>query len=146
MVWNRPATIGGELGRIATSINGLLIIWFAVMTWVTGMKKNFEAHRKWAIRTYVVVNGVWFFRIGFGTWLLVTGFSAHGMTQNLTGWFDRILYFSSYLVPLLICEVYIRVKASDNALAMKWLSIVLFLLCPLLLASTYITANIFWLS
>ncbi len=146
MVWNRPATTGGELGRIATSINGLLIIWFAIMTWRTGMQKKFEAHRIWGIRTYLVVCGVWFFRIGFGTWFLVTGFSAPGVTQDLTGWFDRILYFGSYLAPLFIAEVYIRIKSSDNSLAKKYLTIFLFALCPLLIGGTFITAKVFWMN
>ena len=145
MVWNRPATIGGELGRIAISGNGLLIIWFAIMTWRTAVQRKFEEHRKWAIRTFVVVSGVWFFRVGFGTWFLVTGFTAPGVTEDLSGWFDRILYFGSYLVPLLISETYIRVKAANNIRA-KWaLAIFLFVLCPLLIGGTFITIKVFWL-
>ena len=145
MVWNRPAIIGGELGRIATSFNGVLIIWFAVMAWRTGMQRKFVEHRKWAIRTFVVVSGVWFFRIGFGTWFLVTGFTAPGVTADLSGWFDRILYFGSYLIPLLISECYIRVKESGTDRS-KWaLTIFLFALCPLLIGGTFITGKVFWL-
>lgn len=145
MVWNRPATVGGEYGRIANSVNSLLIVGFAIMTWRTGVQRKFDEHRKWAIRTFMVVSGVWFFRIGFGTWILVTGFKAPGVTENLTGWFDRFLYVGSYLVPLLISEIYIRVKSTDNTIAKRNLTILLFVLSPLLIGGTYITAKIFWM-
>ncbi|MFK7810306.1 MAG: DUF2306 domain-containing protein [Saprospiraceae bacterium] len=145
MIWNRPATVGGEWGRIATSGNGVLIIWFSIMTWRTGVQRKFEEHRKWAIRTFVVVSGVWFFRIGFGTWFLVTGFTAPGVTEDLSGWFDRTLYFGSYLGPLLISEIYLQVK-DDNNIRTKWsLALFLFVLCPLLVGGTFITIKVFWL-
>lgn len=144
MVWSRPATVGGRLGGVATSINGLLIIWFGIMTWRTGMQKRFEVHRKWAIRTFIVVSGVWFFRIGFGTWFLITGFKAPGVTDNLTGWFDQILYFGSYLIPLAIGEMYIRVKESGSKRAQVNLAIFFFILCPILIGGTIVTAKIFW--
>lgn len=146
MVFNRPATIGGEFGRIATSINGILIIGFGIMAWRTGMKRQFEEHRRWAIRTFIVVSGVWFFRIGFGTWFLITGFTAPGVASDLTGWFDRFLYFASYLVPLVIAEAYIRTKDSTSKRHKKLLTIFLYALCPLLLGGTLITAKFFWLS
>ncbi|MFK8054836.1 MAG: DUF2306 domain-containing protein [Saprospiraceae bacterium] len=146
MVWNRPATIGGQLGRVSLTINAGLIIWFAIMAWRTGVQRKFVEHRRWAIRTFVVVSGVWFFRIGFGTWILVTGFTAPGVKEDLTGWFDRMLYFTSYLGPLLVTEIYLRVKASDSLVAKKRLTIFLFALCPLLIAGTCVTAMVFWLS
>jgi len=145
LVWGRPIVIGGILGNIAISVNGFLIILFGAMTWRTGMQRQFLNHRKWAIRTFIVVNGVWFFRIGFGTWFLVTGFTAPGVTSDLTGWFDTSLYFLSYLGPLAVAELYLKVKDSGNEKSKAWLTVFLFLLCPLLVGGTLVTVKVFWM-
>ena len=148
LVWSRPIVIGGAIGlngSMATSGNALLIIIFSIMTWVEAVQGRFDSHREWAIRTYIVVCGVWFFRIGFGTWFLVTGFSAPGVTNDLTGWFDKLLYFGSYLGPLTIAEIYLRVKKSNNEKYKRWLSIFLYLLCPLLIGGTLVTIKVFWM-
>jgi hypothetical protein len=145
MVWAREATVGGQLGRIAISLNALLIILFGILTWRTALHKKFVAHRKWAIRTFIVVSGVWFFRIGFGTWFLLTNFNAYGVTSDLTGPFDQFLYFGSYLVPLAIVEAYLFVKESNKALLKNMLAAFLFVLTLVLIGGTAITAKIFWL-
>ncbi|GLR18020.1 DUF2306 domain-containing protein [Portibacter lacus] len=145
MIMARDAKIGGELGRIATTTNGLLIIVFAILTWRTGVKKQFAQHRKWAIRTFIVVSGVWFFRIGFGVWILITGFTAPGTSADLSGPFDRLLYFGSYLVPLAIAEFYLYVKDSKHS-KLKFIGAgFFFMLCVILLGGTAITAKFFWL-
>ena len=144
MVWNRPATVGGELGRLATSGNAILIIGFSIMAWRTGMQRKFDEHRKWAIRTFLVVSGVWFFRIGFGTWFLITGFTAPGVTENLSGPFDRFLYFASYLFPLVIAEIYFRAKEGDNQRVKIAVSGLLILLTIILIGGTAVTAKVFW--
>lgn len=145
LVWARPIVIGGVVGNIAITGNALLIILFGSMTWRTGIQRRFAVHRKWAIRTFIVVLGVWFFRIGFGTWFLVTGFKAPGVSQDLTGWFDSTLYFASYIGPLLVAELYMRIKDSENAKSKIRFTIFLILLCPLLIGGTLITAKVFWM-
>jgi len=146
LVWYRPIVIGGTIGNLAISGNAILIIFFGILTLRTALQKKFLSHRKWAIRTYVVVCGVWFFRIGFGTWFLVTGFTAPGVTADLTGWFDSFLYFASYLGPLLVTEIYFGIKESENQKFKKVLTIFFALLCPLLIGGTIITAKVFWMS
>lgn len=145
LVWSRPIIIGGLTGNMTTSGNAVLIILFGIMTWRTGVKRQFDVHREWAIRTFIVVSGVWFFRIGFGTWFLVTGFAAPGVTEDLTGWFDTALYFLSYLGPLAVVEFYLRVKKSENVRLKKWFTVFLLLLCPLLIGGTFVTVRVFWM-
>lgn len=145
LVWNRPIVIGGIVGAIAISGNAILIILCSFMTLRQALRGHFESHRRWAIRTYVVVLGVWFFRIGFGTWFLITGFTAPGVASDLTGWFDTSLYFASFLGPLAITELYLTIKKSDNVKAKKYLTILFIILCPLLIGGTIVTTMVFWL-
>jgi len=145
LVWNRPLVVGGVTGLIGNTLNAMLIIIFGVLTMTSAMRGNFKVHRRWAIRTYIVVSGVWFFRVGFGTWLLITGFKAPGISEDLTGWFSTTLYFGSYLIPLAITEAYLRLKTSSEARLVKVFTWFLILLIPLLLGGICITAKIFWL-
>ncbi len=145
LVWARETSAGGLVGAIGTSTNGILIICFAIMTWRTAMNKNFIEHRKWAIRTYIAVCGVWFIRIGYGVWILVSGFTVPGMKSDLTGWYDRFLFFGSYLIPLFIVEVYFRVKESENVKWQKALTISFYILTVLLIGGSAITSKLFWI-
>lgn len=145
MIWHREATVGGELGRIATSGNGVLIIVFAILAWRTAMQGDFINHRKWALRTFIVVSGVWFFRIIIGLWILLTNFNAYGMDNNLTGPFDRFAYFGSYLLPLLILELYFRAKESKRSNVKYGMSAFMLLLSLLLLGGIAMAAMIFWI-
>jgi len=92
-----------------------------------------------------VVNAVWFFRIGFGTWLLITGFTAPGVTEDLTGWFGGSLYFLSILGPLFVAELYLKIKNSDNLKHKRYLTWFVYSLCPLLIGGTIVTAMVFWI-
>jgi len=145
LIWNRPLIIGGTVGLIGNTLNAILIIIFGTLTFVTAFKGNFKDHRLWAIRTFIVVSGVWFFRVGFGTWLLLTGFKAPGISDDLTGWFASVLYFGSYLIPLAITEVYLKIKTSKNKIAIRLFTWFIILLVPLLLGGLIITTKVFWL-
>ncbi len=145
MVWHREATVGGELGRLAISGNALLIIAFSILTWKTALKGDFNAHRKWAIRNYLVVSGVWFFRISYGIWFLVTNFKGYGVDEMLTGPFDRFAYFASYLIPLVIFEIYERAKNSHSNLRKNLTAAFLVVLALFLGAGIFLAANIFWI-
>lgn len=111
MTWGRP-TWSGLPSAIAISLDAALILAFGGLAWRTAAIRDFAAHRRWAIRTFLVANGVWFLRLGMAT---------YGMAYTLTGkvlpgpsaFFD-LWSFGSYLVPLLILELYLRAKAGGG--------------------------------
>jgi hypothetical protein len=144
LVWSRSEHLGGLYARIAVSSNGLLIIVFAIMTWITAIQGKFDIHRKWAIRTYIVVCGVWFIRIGYGTWFLITGFTVPGVSEDMTGPFDRFLSFGSYLIPLLFTEAYFYIQEYGSERLKHNLRIPIYLLCMILIGGTAVTARVFW--
>ncbi|MFZ8531235.1 hypothetical protein ACO1NH_13755, partial [Staphylococcus aureus] len=62
----------GDLGQhLGMSLNALLIVGFAILAWQAARTRDFPAHRRWALRLFLAVNGVWFFRVGLMLWLLV---------------------------------------------------------------------------
>lgn len=91
---------------IAITINGILIILFAGIAIRYAMARNFAVHRKWALRLFMVVSGVWFFRVGLMLWLLIHQRPAGFDPATFQGSFLTFLSFAQYLLPLLFLEIY----------------------------------------
>jgi hypothetical protein len=93
------------ISAVAILINGLLILIFAGLAWRHAVKRRFEQHRRWAMRTFMVVSGVWFLRVGLMGWIVVNQRPV-GMTNDMSGPADVVLTFGSYLIPLAFLELY----------------------------------------
>ncbi|MEL6916573.1 MAG: DUF2306 domain-containing protein [Bacteroidota bacterium] len=145
MVWGREALVGGLYGQVAISGNAVLIILFAAFALRTAMVRNFTAHRRWALRLFLVVSGVWFFRIGFGIWIFLNSGAAPGSTQDLTGPFDQFLYVANYLLPMVFLELYFWGKEQSGILGKFIVSGILLTLVGLLAVGIFMAAQIFWL-
>ncbi len=116
MIWTR-GTIGGLAQHIAISLNGVLIIVFAAIALGYAIKGNITKHKRWALRLFLVVSGVWFFRVGLMLWMSIHQGPYGYDPITFTGPFLYILAFAQYLFPLLVLEVYFRVKDRENARA-----------------------------
>lgn len=95
-------------GAVAISLDAVLIIAFGIMAWRTARARNFAAHRRWALRTFIAASGVWFMRVGYGAWGIATG--GIGITRGLSGPFDMFWAFATHLLPLAILELYLRAE------------------------------------
>ncbi len=144
MIFTREV-IGGKMMMIGNSLNALLIMLFAILTFQTAVSRNFTSHRRWALRTFLVVNGVWFFRIGFGIWIALTGGTMPGSTENLGGPFDLFLIFAHTLLPLAILEFYFYTKKYSLAIGKYALAIAMLALTFTLGAGIFMTAMAFWI-
>ena len=113
------------VSSVAIIIDGLLILVFAGLAWRHALKRRFEHHRIWAMRTFMAVSGVWFLRVGLMGWVVVNG-GPVGMTRDLSGPADIILTFGSYLIPLAVLELYLRAGRGANA-ALKFAAAVVVL-------------------
>ena len=136
---------GGMINAMGNALNAVLIMGFSVMAWRTAMRRKFVVHKKWALRAFLMVSGVWFFRVGYGLWLLLSGFTAVGMTSNLTGPFDRFLSFGHSIIPLLILELYFLAKGHQNLAIQLWTTRFLVLLCFLLAGGIVMVGMVFWM-
>jgi hypothetical protein len=112
MVWS-GTNVGDLPQHIAISINAVLIMLCAVMVLRHALARRFVLHRRWALRLFLVVSGVWFFRIGLTFWILVNqgvvGFDA----DTFTGPALTTIAFAQYLLPLAMLQLYFR--AQDHA-------------------------------
>lgn len=102
------------ISSVAIVIDGLLILVFAGLAWRHAVRRRFESHRIWAMRTFMVVSGVWFLRVGLMGWVIVNQ-GPVGMTQTLSGPADIVLTFGSYLIPLALLELYLRAGRGSHA-------------------------------
>ena len=100
-----------------TSLNALAILLCGCMALRYAMARKIEIHRRWAMRLYLAVSGVWFFRVGLLFWLIVNkgpvGFDA----KTFLGPFLDFLSFAQFLIPLAVLEVYFRVQQKPGARA-----------------------------
>jgi hypothetical protein len=106
MVWVRGAAIN-LTGSLAISGNAVAIVLCGAMAWRTALARDFAAHRRWALRTWLVANGQWFFRVGIFGWLLLNR-GPVGMGANFDGPVIVIWSFGCYLFPLAMLEIHLR--------------------------------------
>lgn len=105
LVWVR-GSVGGPEGAVSISLNALLIMAFASLAIRTARAGNFRQHRKWALRLFLVMSGVWFFRVGLMLWLLIHQAPVGFDPESFRGPFLTFLGLSQYLLPLLVLELY----------------------------------------
>ena len=113
MVWVRGTflTIYGAAG---STLLGAMIMICAAMTLRSAMARRIDAHQRWAMRTFLLVNGVWFQRLGYNFWIILNQ-GPVGIGDRMDGPFDIIWGFGAFLFPLAVFELYRR--ARDHASA-----------------------------
>jgi len=132
------------ISAVAILINAGLILAFAALAWREALKRRFESHRLWAMRTFMVVSGVWFLRVGIMGWLLLNR-GPVGMTKTMSGPADVVLTFGSYLIPLAVLELYFAAQRSRGP-ALKLLAAAVVALATLFTATgVFGTITLMWL-
>lgn len=96
--------------HLAIRINALLILVFAGLAWWHARAHQFDTHRRWTLRLFLAVSGVWFFRVGLMLWLALNAGPVGFDPETFTGPFLTFLAFAQYLLPLAILELYLRVR------------------------------------
>lgn len=113
MVWIRGA-VGDLSQHVGISLNALLILAFAALAWRNARARRFDAHRRWALRLFLAVSGVWFFRIGLMFWIVVNQGPAGFDPKTFSGPFLSFLAFAQYLLPLAVLQGYLRARAGRD--------------------------------
>jgi hypothetical protein len=108
LVWVRGTwlNIYGLAG--STMLAGLILL-SAGMTVRNAVARRIDAHRRWALRLFLVANGVWFQRIGYTAWMILNR-GPVGIGDHMDGPFDIVWSFAAYLLPLAILELYLRTR------------------------------------
>lgn len=113
LVWirnDRPSPVGAT----SLTLNAALMIAFAVQAWRMAQGGDYIAHRRWALATYIVANGQWFFRMGVIAWF-VAWRAPVGIVDAAHGNLIYVMDFACYLVPLALLGLYLRARAAGGA-------------------------------
>ena len=112
LTWVRGSQLGTG-STLSISLNGLLILGFAWAAWRSAVRRDFGAHRRHAMRTWLLVNGVWFLRIG----IMLAGLllAPLGIKIDSTGAVFVGVSFASWLLPLALLELYLWAERATPA-------------------------------
>lgn len=115
MVWTRGA-VGDQVQHMSISIQAVYIICSALITAKYALGRRFDQHRKWALRLFMVVSGVWFFRIGLMGWLVLQGGPVGFDPKTFSGPFLTTLAILTYAVPLpwAVLEMYFYAQKTQK--------------------------------
>ncbi|WMJ68262.1 DUF2306 domain-containing protein [Stenotrophomonas sp. 24(2023)] len=144
MVWIRGGAAGDTAQHLGTSLNALLVLWFAAAAWWQAWQGRIGAHRPWALRLFLAVSGVWFFRIGLMLWVVINQGPAGFDPDRFTGPALTTLAFAQTLLPLALLELYLRAQRQGTVWR-AWLGSGLLGLAALLtLAGSVAAAALMW--
>ena len=114
LVWTRGVP-GGMIGHLAISLDAVLIFIISGIAIYFAITRQIDRHRRWAMRLFMVVSAVWFFRIGIMFWFMTTG--GIGIDpESFEGPALSVLYFAQMFVPLAILQLYFNAQDSTRIL------------------------------
>jgi uncharacterized membrane protein len=112
MVWIRGHMQTGIVGAMSITLNAALVLLFAAVAWRAAASRDITRHRRWAMRTFMVTNGVFWLRLLFPGWVVITQAEPSAITFHL-------LSFASYLLPWALLELYLYAK-DNGGVAARW--------------------------
>jgi len=115
LLFSGRRVVGDFSQHVAFGINGVLILVCAVMAWRYAVARDFKTHRRWALRLFLVVGGVWFFRVGLMFWLFLNKGPVGFDPNTFQGPFITFLSVAQYLLPLAVLEIYLRTQERAGA-------------------------------
>lgn len=124
----REIVVEGLAANFAISFNGVLVIILGALAWRAAAARNFVSHRRWALRAFMVINGVFFLR------LMVFGYIMLAQAPPSELLF-HVLTYCSYLLPLALVELYIRAREGPGLARVAMAGVVF-------LVSAYMVAGI----
>ncbi len=100
MIATRGMVVPGPQSA-AIIVNAILIIAFAALAFRYARARRFDVHRKWALRLFLVVSGVFFLRVGLMFYALIAQGAPSGTLFTL-------LAYAQFVLPLIALELYFR--------------------------------------
>ncbi|WP_460947831.1 DUF2306 domain-containing protein [Spirosoma daeguense] len=146
MVWTRGA-VGDRTQHISISIQAIYIITFALLTIRYARIRQLGKHRAWALRLFMVTNGVWFFRVQLMCWLLINGGPAGFDSKTFTGPFLTFLALFTYAIPLslMVLELYLYAQRRQTRILSYVTSALIFLATVLMAIGIFAATMGMWL-
>jgi hypothetical protein len=144
MVWSKhkPTHLVPHIG---ISVDAVLIMTFAALALRRAMTRDLRAHRRWALRLFMVVNAGWFFRVILMLWVFVNRGPAGFDPESFTGPFINFLSFADYLLPLAVLELYLLMSDRAGAGGRLALAAGLVLLTVAMAIGIFAASMVLWL-
>lgn len=105
LIWVRKASTG-IIGDLSVSFNGILILMSALFTIKYAIARKIEVHNRWALRLFLSMSGVYFFRIILMFWIIINGGPIGFDPESFTGPAITIIDMLSYVFPLGVLEIF----------------------------------------
>lgn len=115
LIWGRGTRLNDVTG-LATTIDGILILVAAAFALYFIRRRQIDRHRRWAMRLFIFVSGVWYLRVGYMAWGITTG--GAGIGERMNGPADYALAYACFLLPWAVLELYLR-ACDSRAVAAK---------------------------
>ncbi len=106
--------VAGIYMAIGNTLNAVLLMLCAGQALRFAIRRRFDAHRRWALRAFVLMLGVFFYRLGMMLWFAANQ-GPVGHTKAFDGPFDIALAFGHVLGPLAILELYLLARDRGGA-------------------------------
>lgn len=119
LTWLRGSRLS-DIGAFGVTLNGFLIPVFCYYAWRFAITGKIALHRRFAVHSFLLVNGVWMFRLYLMGWFVVTG-GGLGNSNKLDGPADMIISFACYLLPMAFAELYFWAQRQNNK-SNKWMA------------------------
>ena len=106
LLWVRNAHSGSAAQKTGLTLDAALIFVCAAMTLREALARRLVAHRRWAIRLFLVASGSWFFRVGV-FFSMIANHGPFGFNgDTFEGPFLTFMSVAEWLLPLALFELY----------------------------------------
>jgi uncharacterized membrane protein len=143
MHWIR-GSVGDLPQHIGGTVNGLLIWLCAGLALRYALGRDFKAHRRWALRLFLVVSASWFIRIMLFLWFMIFRGPVGVDPATFTGPLPTTLSYAQYLIPLAVLEIYFRARDRPNPLRRLATAGLLFVLTLAMIAGLFAVTMAIW--
>ena len=138
--WFRDAT-QGPADTIGNTVASILIFVFAALALRHARARNFDAHRRWALRLFLVVSAVWFIRLGsYGAQFL-----EHAFDIRFAPAYYESLNAAKLVAPLGVLELYFWAQRGAGAGGRTAVATAIVAATVLTAVGTYGAATLKWL-
>ncbi|HEV8434008.1 MAG TPA: DUF2306 domain-containing protein [Thermoanaerobaculia bacterium] len=113
MTWFR-SRVGDLPQHLGSTLDAVLIWVFAGIAIRYAMRRDIAAHRRWALRFFVVLSASFFIRLMLFLVFAVAGGPVGIDPMTFSGWLPTTLSFAQYLLPLAILEFYLYAQRNPR--------------------------------
>jgi len=144
LAWGR-GMVGGLTGALFITTNAAFILVCAFFTIKYAIARKLDIHRKWAIRLFLAMSGVWFFRVFLMFWIMINQGPVGFDMETFQGPALNMVYTFSYIFPVLFASFYFMAKESNSKKGKLLVSAFLWVLTACILVGTITATMGMWL-